>query len=164
MLDFINSHEKAMLLVGSGKASKHCLSAGTIEKLQRVQNCAARVITGVRRSDHITPVLNVLHWLRISERIEYKVLLLAYKCLHNSAPEYLKTLLTVYQPNRRLHSTLDGTYWSDHGVGCSLTFGDRAFSSAAPSTLNSQLLCFLQPVVDSIPLAKIQQGYNANDN
>jgi hypothetical protein len=38
------------------------LPAGTIGKLQRVQNCASRVITGVHRSDHITPVLNELHW------------------------------------------------------------------------------------------------------
>jgi hypothetical protein len=76
-----------------------------------------------------------LHWLRISERIEYKVLLLAYKCLHNSAPEYLKTLYTVYKPNRRLRSTLDGTLLVRPRSRL-LTFGDRAFSSAAPRLWN----------------------------
>ena len=36
-------------------------------KLQRVQNCLARVVTGARRRDHIKPVLKELHWLLILE-------------------------------------------------------------------------------------------------
>ena len=48
-----------------------------------------RIITGVRKYDHITPVLKVLHWLKIDERIEYKIALHMYKCLSNEGPAYL---------------------------------------------------------------------------
>ena len=51
-----------------------------LDKLQRVLNCAARVIYGGRRSDHVTPLLrDSLHWLRIRERITFKLCLLVYK-------------------------------------------------------------------------------------
>ena len=42
-------------------------------KLQRAQNSAARLITRVKRRDHITPSLKELHWLPIVYRIKYKV-------------------------------------------------------------------------------------------
>ena len=46
------------------------------EKLQRVQNIAARLITGTSRKDHITPLLKNLHWLPVRSRIIFKILLL----------------------------------------------------------------------------------------
>ena len=110
------------------------LPATTIAKLQRVQNCAARVISGVGRSDHITPVLNDLHWLSVRERIEFKVLLLVFKCLNNSAPEYLHSLLNPYVPNRQLRSA-DGLLLSQPRSRL-VNFGDRAFSCAAPRLWN----------------------------
>ncbi len=54
-------------------------SASSINKLQVVQNAAARVLTRSRKYDHITPILQSLHWLPIKFRISYKILLLAYK-------------------------------------------------------------------------------------
>ncbi len=54
--------------------------ASSINKLQIVQNAAARVLTRSRKYDHITPMLQSLHWLPIKFRISYKILLLAYKC------------------------------------------------------------------------------------
>ena len=74
-------------------------------KLQRVQNNAARVITLTKKHDHITPVLKELHWLPVRKRIEFKILLLAYKCLHGTAPSYLRELLKEYVPPRTLRST-----------------------------------------------------------
>ena len=53
-------------------------------KLQRVLYHAARVVTLTKRHDHITPVLKELHWLPVRKRIEFKILLLAYKCLHRN--------------------------------------------------------------------------------
>ena len=73
-------------------------------KLQRVQNNAATVITQ-KKHDHITPVLEELHWLPVRKRIELKILLLAYKCLHGTAPSYLRELLKEYVPPRTLRST-----------------------------------------------------------
>ena len=46
-------------------------------------------MTGTRKYDHISPVLRDLHWLKIDERIDYKVLLLVFKRLHNEGPVYL---------------------------------------------------------------------------
>jgi hypothetical protein len=61
--------------------------------LQRVQNVAARFITGKKKSDHITPALKELHWLPIKYRINFKIILLVYKTQHNLAPDYLTKLL-----------------------------------------------------------------------
>ncbi|KAI2647110.1 putative RNA-directed DNA polymerase from transposon BS [Labeo rohita] len=50
--------------------------ASSINKLQIVQNAAARVLTRSRKYDHITPILKSLHWLPIRFRISYKIVLL----------------------------------------------------------------------------------------
>ena len=57
----------------------HGTSIANIQKLQRVQNSLARISTGTRRSEHITPVLERLHWLPLAMRVEYKVALLTFK-------------------------------------------------------------------------------------
>ena len=60
----------------------------------------------LKRSDHITDALVSLHWLRVSERIQFKVAVLTYKVLNGSAPPYLGPLTRVADvPGRRaLHS------------------------------------------------------------
>ena len=75
-----------------------------IYKLQRVQNNAAWVVTLTKKHDHITPVLKELHWLPVRKRIEFKILLLAYKCLHETAPSYLREMLKEYVPPQTLRS------------------------------------------------------------
>jgi len=105
-----------------------------ITKLQYIQNSAARVLRGVRKYDHISPILQSLHWLPVSFRINYKVLVLTYKCINGHAPPYLQELITPLTSTRTLRST-----------GRSLlrvpdtklrTMGDRAFCSAAPRLWN----------------------------
>ncbi len=54
-------------------------SARLINKLQMVQNAAARVLTRTRKYDHISPVLSTLHWLPTKHRIDFKILLITYK-------------------------------------------------------------------------------------
>ncbi len=82
--------------------------ASSINKIQIVQNAAARVLTRSRKYDHITPILQSLHWLPIKFRISYKILLLAYKALNDLAPAYLTNLLSRYNPTRSLRNkTLD---------------------------------------------------------
>ena len=46
--------------------------------MQSALNAAARLIFNLRRSDHITDALLSLHWLRVSERIDYKIAVLTY--------------------------------------------------------------------------------------
>ena len=56
-----------------------------IMKLQRIQNAAARLVTGTPRFCHVTPLLFHLHWLPISYRIKFKILLLTFECLYGLA-------------------------------------------------------------------------------
>jgi len=65
------------------------ISGGLIQRLQSVQNAAARLVTGARRRDHITPVLRQLHWLPVKHRIDFKLAVLVYKSLHALAPPHL---------------------------------------------------------------------------
>ncbi len=80
-------------------------SACLINKLQMVQNAAARVLTRTRKYDHISPVLSTLHWLPIKQNCKYfKILLISYKALNGLAPQYLSELLSHYSPLRPLQS------------------------------------------------------------
>ncbi len=53
-----------------------------INKLQMVQNAAARVLTRTRTYDHISPVMSTLHWLPIKHRKDFTNLLITYKALN----------------------------------------------------------------------------------
>jgi len=64
------------------------------DKLQRVMNAAARVISCTRKLDRgLTRFLrDDLHWLDVTQRITFKLCLLVFKCLHGFAPQYLAEL------------------------------------------------------------------------
>ena len=64
-------------------------------KYQRIQNIAAKLILNRAKTDSATKVHYELHWLLIKARIEYKIFLLVFKCLHNMAPKYLEILLII---------------------------------------------------------------------
>jgi len=68
-------------------------SKKALRPLQLVQNGAARFVTRTRKYEHITPVLESLHWLKVQERIIFKVALLVHKGLHGSSPSYLSEVL-----------------------------------------------------------------------
>jgi len=74
-----------------------------IPRLHSVQNAAARLIFNLRRCDHITDALISLHWLRVPERIIFKVATLTYRAVHGSAPPYLASSFTCVadMPHRR---------------------------------------------------------------
>ncbi len=62
------------------------------------------LLTRTRTYEHITPVLRSLHWLPVTFRIDFKVLLLVYKSLNGLGPKYMSDMLTEYKPNRPLRS------------------------------------------------------------
>nr|XP_010777558.1 PREDICTED: uncharacterized protein LOC104952435 [Notothenia coriiceps] len=105
-----------------------------INKLQIIQNSAARIITGTKASEHITPILIQLHWLPVQSRINFKNLLLTYKALHNLAPSYLADL-QEYTPSRSLHSFSAGLLTVP--TPRLVTMGALAFSCTAPRLWNS---------------------------
>lgn len=105
-----------------------------LDKLQRVLNTAARIVSLSPKRNHISPILKDLHWLPIEKRIQYKLLILTYRCLHNRAPIYLKELIVSYTPSRNLRS-VDKLFLSTPNTKLK-TFGDRAFSVSAPHLWN----------------------------
>ncbi len=80
------------------------LPAHQINRLQLIQNSMARVVTGLSRSEHISSALQSLHWLKIKQRIEYKVLSLTYSAIQYDSPHYLRRLLVLQEP-RSTHSS-----------------------------------------------------------
>jgi hypothetical protein len=121
-LDYCNS-----LLAG--------LSDSSLHGLQRVQNCAARLVLKRKKYDHITPLLRSLHWLPINDRISYKLATLVYKCLNDSAPDYLSSCLELYLQSRPLRSASDPLALRIPRVKL-VSAGQRAFSYAGPAAWN----------------------------
>ena len=114
------------LLVGSPA----CLT----NKLQSIQNAAAKLICGINRWDHVPAPLEQLHWLPVEYRVQFKVLLLVYKSINNKGPEYLKELLIPYAPDRCLRSASSNSLVVPRMK--LKTYGDRAFSAAGPKLWN----------------------------
>jgi len=79
------------------------LPASLIQRLQSVQNAAARLTFNMRQSEHITDALFSLHWLPVPEQIVFKVAMLTFRALHGTAPPYLTSQFTrvADMPNRR---------------------------------------------------------------
>ena len=107
-----------------------------IRRLQSVQNAAARLVTGTRRSDHISPVLRQLHWLPVRQRVVFKVATLVYQSLCGHAPSYLvdDCQLVTDVRARKLRSADTRTLAVNRT--CS-SFGDRTFAAAATRVWNS---------------------------
>ena len=75
------------------------LRNGLISKMQRVQNAAARLVYRAPRYCHITPLLTELHWLNVKHRINFKIILIAYKAIYGAAAEYIRRSLSNRTPN-----------------------------------------------------------------
>ena len=103
-----------------------------LPKAQRVQNTAARLILGIGKFSHITPVLYELHWLPVSLRIDYKILLLTFKCIYGLAPTYLSDLISI-KSNSLYNLRSTGKLLLENPKRKILTtLGAWSFSAAAP--------------------------------
>ena len=107
----------------------------TLNKLQRFQNHAARLVLRKKKRDHITPMLRTLHWLPVSARITYKIAILCHKCINNKAPPYLSALIQIYIPSRALRSS-DQLLLRVPGRG-GKKLAERSFKHLAPTVWNS---------------------------
>ena len=106
-----------------------------LNRVQILQNNAARLICSISKRDHITPTLKELHWLPIRERIQFKLCLFVFKCLNNTAPGYLCNLLSRYVPRRALRSANDITRLNVPRTNKVL--GQKSFSVAGPRSWNN---------------------------
>ena len=104
-----------------------------IDRLQKIQNKAARLVTLTKTREHITPVLCSLHWLPVKYRIDFKILCYAFKCLNNLSPVYLNELVEMYQPCRTLRSS---SALLMKECMHSSNFSLKAFQNIAPSLWN----------------------------
>jgi len=115
-------------------------SKSVTDRLQRVLNAAARLISDTRKYDRgLTHLLHSdLHWLDVPERVQYKLGTTVYRCLQNKAPSYLVdtcTLVADVAGRQHLRSA------SRHQLvvprhRCT-TFGRRAFWVAGPMVWNA---------------------------
>ena len=112
-----------------------------ITHLQAVLHAAARLITGVRRYDHITPTLrDTLHWLPVAQRIEYKVALkplMAFDCVRGTCPAYFRDIcqpVSTVAGRSNLRSADRGDLVIPRTTGT--RYGPRSFRSSAPTVWN----------------------------
>ena len=111
------------------------LSVTDTSRLQKLQNRAARLIYRVSRRTSATPLIRELHWLPIQRRIEFKILVHVYNCVHGSSPTYLQDLIKLYNSGRKgLRSSQDSTRLSI--PKSKRSFGDKAFSVLGPRLWN----------------------------
>jgi hypothetical protein len=137
-LDYCNA-----LLVGTPKCH--------LRKLQSMQNIACRIICRLRKYDHISTYMRDLHWLKVRERITFKIAIMMYRCVHGTAPSYLIDLLKFRENPRGLRST---THRQIQPVLMSNTQAcNGAFQSCGPIVWNS-LPIDLIVIVNEVDFAK----------
>ena len=101
-LDYCNSLYRGLLIT-------------QIKRLQHIQNELACAVTRTPKHFHISPVLKSLHWLKVEQRIQYKII--THNLLHITEPKYLHKLINIKPPSR--------TRSSDH-----LSFPSTSFHQA----------------------------------
>ena len=93
------------------------------------------LVTRTKKYEHITPILEDLHWLPVKHRIEYKIALITFNALNDIAPTYIADLISEYKPIRTLRSSSE--LLLRRPKSNTHFYGDRAFSVAAPRFWNS---------------------------
>ena len=109
-----------------------------LNRFQRIQNRAARLVLGARSRDPISPILQSLHWPPVEKRVMFKILNMCFKALNNLSPSLVIELVNQHTPVRTLrsssHCLLSVQPAKTH------TYGKRAFSASAPVLWNSLLM------------------------
>jgi hypothetical protein len=121
-----------------------------LSRLQTIQNSAARLIYKLRRSDHISDALISLHWLRVAERIRYKMAVMTYRALHGQMPSYLADFVPISTLLGRANLRSSTTHHLHVPRTKLRTIGDRAFPVAGATIWNE-----LPPYVATSPSLNI---------
>jgi hypothetical protein len=111
------------------------LPSSSTNRLQLVLNSAARAVTKTSKFHHITPVLKSLHWLKINQRIHYKVISLTYKILLSNQPSYLRSLLSLQSSRSTRSSSVVTLARPSNPSRLKLT--NRSFYHTAPALWNN---------------------------
>jgi hypothetical protein len=105
-----------------------------LERLEKIQRSAARLVVGAKKYDRITSHMKALHWLPLRQRIVFKLMVLTYRCLNGTAPRYLSSRVGRYHPRRSLRSATSGKL-AVPNIKLD-RYGGRSFSRAAPVLWN----------------------------
>ena len=111
------------------------ITSDQLNHLQRVQNCATRLVVKKRKHENITPILTELHWLPLEFRIQYKLAVLAFRHFEGTLPLYLSSVLHTYQPSHVLRSSSEKLLKIPRVNFKSA--GEHSFHFAAPTAWNS---------------------------
>jgi len=121
--------------------SPYCkLPKSQLSRLPQIQNSLALVAP---KSCHMTSILHSLHWLRITERIAYKLLSLTYKVLTTTQPPYIHNLISIQRP-RSTHF-LSVVILARTLLSSCVKITDRSFRYALPCLWNQLPLSLCQP-------------------
>ena len=112
----------------------YSLPASQLHRLQLIQNALARAVSWTPLHSPTFPVLYLLHWLKIEQGIQYKIISITLKLLHSATPSYLYRLLNI-QPTR-LTRFSNCLCLAHPKLTSRLKFSDRSFRNAAPSLWN----------------------------
>lgn len=125
------------------------INSTLVKKLQQVQNSAARLIRSKDYSMSLENIFHNCHWLRVNDRIYFKLLLIVHKCLNHKAPDSLSALLTFGDSDRtkKLHETKSKS-----------KYGDRAFSHAGPKVWN-RLPMSIRTEEDTVKFKKMLKSF-----
>src|SRR5664279_456068 len=140
-----------------GSATLAGLTSQLQDRLSSVLHAAARLIFARRKYDHVTLLLRELHWLRVPERIAFRLAVLVFRCRHGSAPSYLIAELhnvADVESRQRLRSASTTALLVPRTVRS--TFGDRAFPVAAARILE-QFIIFCPILTIAASLQKTPQ-------
>ena len=139
-LDYANS-----LLYGINKS--------LVNKLQVLQNAAARVVTQSERQTHASPILKSLHWLPVEKRIKFKALTIVYNSINGTAPAYLSELLPSFTNNKK-YRLRSNNFKNLPSTTTLNSYGDRCFPNMASSLWN-QLPASIKNAEDKYHFQKI---------
>ena len=136
-LDKDTCHNVVRALVLSRLDYGGCLLGGIskqdLGRLQRLQNKCARLICQKPKWSFATPLLNELHWLPVSKRIQYRILVQTYKSLLTTLPQYISSLFQQQRTSYSLRSTSAPSYVIPKSRKQA---GFKSFQSLAPRLWN----------------------------
>ena len=113
------------------KSILYSLPKQELDRLQRIQNTAARLITETKHYELINPTLRELQWLPVESRLIFKVILITFKILYG-----LFFVLFVV-PVRKIQSTTKSSSILQITSYCPHSYGERAFSFCASALWNT---------------------------
>ena len=113
------------------------VAATNLSKLQRVQNATVRLVCSLPRHEHVKSSFIRLHWLPIKFRINFKIAMLCFKCIHGHAPNYLKSMVVINTTSTYNLRSSTSIHLEDHSQRSKKTLSDRAFSNASAKIWNS---------------------------